>query len=369
MIVLNINKLYAPAIGGVETVVQQLAEGFMLQGHSRVLVVRDGFGFGATEQKNGVIVRRAGSVGRVRSMPVSFSFIYWLWKESKTADVLHVHYPFPLAAFALWLARPKKPLIITWHSSVVRQRLLNFFVQPFVRWTLARAEKIVVTFPNAVSYFKELAPFREKCVVVPLGIDLTKAQSETPNVVFPDRECPTFVFVGRFIYYKGLPELVTAFAAVPRGTLYLVGDGPMRRKIARLIACKGLSARVKIIATRDDKTLRFYLGAADVVVFPSTQPSEVFGLVQLEAMATGKPIINTALPTGVPWVARHEQEALTVPPGDVSALARAVELLGNDAALRARLGQAGRERVAQEFTLANMRAAYYDLYHYVSSQR
>ena len=298
-------------------------------------------------------------------MPVSFSFMYWLWKESKTADVVHAHYPFPLAAFALWLVRPKKPLIITWHSSVVRQRLLNFFVQPFVRWTLARAEKIVVTFPHAVSYFTELTPFREKCVTITLGIAPLATQPETISAVLPDGERPMFVFVGRFIYYKGLPELVTAFAAVPRGILYLVGDGPMRRTVARLIAKKGLAARVKIIATREGETLRSYLSAADVVVFPSTQPSEVFGLVQLEAMAAGKPVINTSLPTGVPWVARHEQEALTVPPGDVPALTRAMELLGNDAALRARLGQAGRERVAQEFTLAKMRATYFDLYHLV----
>lgn len=368
MTILQINKLYAPAIGGIETVVQQLAEGFVSHGESRVLAVRDGFGRGSVENMNGVTVRRAGSVGRVRSMPLSFSFFYWLAKECKAADVVHVHYPFPLAALALWLVRPKKPLIITWHSSVVRQRLLNFFVHPFVRWTLSRAAKIVVTFPDAVSVFKELAPFANKCVVIPLGIDITLAQQETAFTA-PSGEHPLFVFAGRFIYYKGLPELITAFAAVSRGTLYLVGDGPMRNMMAKIVARKGLAARVKIITTRDGELLRFYINASDVAMFPSTHPSEVFGLVQLEAMLVGKPIINTALKTGVPWVARDGQEAITVPPGDVPALTRAMEQLGNDEVFRARLGKAGRERVSQEFTLAKMRAAYYDFYHYVSTQR
>lgn len=369
MTILQINKLYAPAIGGIETVVQQLAEWFVYHGESRVLAVRNGVGRGSVGNMNGVMVRRTGSVGRVRSMPLSFSFFYWLAKECKTADVVHVHYPFPLAAMALWLVRPKKPLIITWHSSVVRQRLLNFFVHPFVRWTLSRAAKIVVTFPDAVSVFKELAPFANKCVITPLGIDDAPVRLHITFSAPQPGEHPLFVFAGRFIYYKGLPELITAFAAVSRGTLYLVGDGPLRKTIAKLVARKGLAARVKVIATRDGELLRFYISASDVVMFPSTHPSEVFGLVQLEAMIVGKPIINTALKTGVPWVARDGQEAVTVPPGDVPALTRAMEQLGNDEPLRVRLGQAGRERVVQEFTLAKMQAAYYDLYHYVSSQK
>ncbi|MEK7102519.1 MAG: glycosyltransferase, partial [Patescibacteria group bacterium] len=211
MKVLQVNKLYPPVTGGIEQHVKQLAEGWTAHGESRVLVVRDGFGWGDEKIESGVTVRRGGSIGRFRSMPISLTFWYWLWRESARADAVHLHFPFPLAAFSWWLVRPKKPLIVTWHSAIVRQRILGRLTKPFVRYTLRRAEKIVVTFPQAPEVFEELREWRDKCQVIPLGID--SAWWGAPPLRAAERpSVPLFVYAGRLVYYKGLPVLIEAAA-------------------------------------------------------------------------------------------------------------------------------------------------------------
>jgi len=357
MKLLQVNKLYPPAIGGIEKVVGQLAGGFVGQGESQVLAVREGVGFGRKEVVNNVCVRRAGSFGRFRSMPLSLSFFYWFWLECKWADVIHLHFPFPLAAVALWLFRPKKPVVITWHTSVVRQKFLIKLVAPFVDWCLKRADRIVVTFPDGLRVFDELSPFLEKCVVVPLGVD-TEYWSSPPSRIVERPSKTVFLYAGRLVYYKGLLNLFDAFLKVPDNILWIVGDGPLRQELES----RGHNDRIKFFGAVSDDELKSYMHSADVFVFPSTHVSEVFGIVQLEVMAARKPIINTSLPTGVPWVARNGREALTVQPGSVGELTSAMSRLASDEELRRRLGNAGYERVMAKLNLEQMRNTYYNLY-------
>ena len=106
--------------------------------------------------------------------------------------------------------------------------------------------------------------------------------------------------------------------------------------------------------TVPDSDLPALYHASDVFVLPSVTRAEAFGMVQLEAMACGKPVVSTSVPSGVPWVNQHEVTGLVVPPGDVVALATALRTLFADSTLRERFGAAGRRRVAQEFTSARM---------------
>lgn len=357
MVLLQVNKLYPPAIGGIEKVVKQLAEGFVSHGESRVLVARDDFGFGKKEIVNGVCVHRTGSLGRFRSMPMSFSFFYYFWQECKDADVIHLHFPFPLAAIALWLVRPRKSVVITWHTSVIRQKFLIKIVAPFIRWSLKRADKIAVTFPDAPRVFEELKPFVSKCEAIPFGIDIEAWSSLSSRIIERPRQT-VFLYAGRLVYYKGLLDLIEAFSRLQDCFLWVVGDGPLRE----VLQIRAHKDRVRFFGAVSDEDFKAYMHTADIFVLPSTHITEVFGIVQLEAMAAGKPIINTNLPTGVPWVARHEREALTVWPGSVGALALAMERLASDSELRIRLGNAGRERVKNDLNLEKMRNAYYNLY-------
>jgi rhamnosyl/mannosyltransferase len=142
----------------------------------------------------------------------------------------------------------------------------------------------------------------------------------------------------------------------------LVGDGPLRARIANRVAELGLSNRVFLVGELDDDGLDSHYAAADVFAFPSTARSEAFGIAQLEAMAAGLPVVNTALESGVPSVSQDGLTGLTVPPGDSERLAFAISQLLNDPEMRTRFGREGRRRVELEFSSHLMVRRVRDLY-------
>jgi rhamnosyl/mannosyltransferase len=171
---------------------------------------------------------------------------------------------------------------------------------------------------------------------------------------------------GRLVYYKGFDVLVDAFRRVD-AHLLIAGDGPLRGELERRIAEHGIGSKVTLLGRVPD--LRPYYHAADVFALPSVARSEAFGIVQMEAMACGTPVVNTSLDTGVPFVSPDGVSGLTVPPGDAEALADAIERLLADEALRARLGQGGRARVADELSAGRMARRTLALYDAVASGR
>ncbi len=357
MKILQVNKLYPPAVGGIEKTVGLLASGLSAQHTVRVLAIREGFGFGSLRQEGNIWVRRCGGFGKIARMPVSLSFFWYFFRESKQADVIHVHYPFPLAAFALWLFRPKADIFITWHSSVVRQKFLGKLVKPFVDWSLNAARGIITTFPRASSFYSELENFGNKTRAIPLSFDGAAALEKRHD----QKNSLTYIHVGRLVYYKGLDTVLRAFARMSEGKLVIVGDGPLFDDLKNLSVELGADNRVDFLPDASDQQVSDLMKQADVFVLGSDHESEVFGMVQLEAMAAGLPIINTNLPTGVPWVARHNEHALTVEPADIGALAAAMKQMADSAPLRQRLSDEGRRR-AGEFSIERMIQAHHDMY-------
>jgi glycosyltransferase involved in cell wall biosynthesis len=134
----------------------------------------------------------------------------------------------------------------------------------------------------------------------------------------------------------------------------IVGDGPMKERWQRLADSHRDRAEVRFTGALPDHEVKAWLHAADIFVLPSVTSAEAFGVVQLEAMATGTPVVSTSVASGVPWVNRNEETGLVVPPGDVPALRHALERLLADSMLRSRLGAAGVARVRSEFALAAM---------------
>jgi rhamnosyl/mannosyltransferase len=146
------------------------------------------------------------------------------------------------------------------------------------------------------------------------------------------------------------------------GRLLLVGDGPLRSELEAIAQQAGVSGRVHFLGRAPDSLLRACYHAADVFVLPSIARSEAFGLVQVEAMAAGKPVINTQLDSGVPFVSLDGVSGITVPPADVGALAAAITLLLENPELRTRFGAAARERACTEFSVETMTARILDIY-------
>jgi rhamnosyl/mannosyltransferase len=271
-------------------------------------------------------------------------------------DVLHVHLPNPLAAAAYLVSGFRGPLVVTYHSDVVRQRLLNRIYTPLVHRVLERCSGIIVSSPNYLFSSPILQRHADRCRIIPLGIP-------TDEFVLPDCEAvahevnrrgPRIILaVGRFVYYKGFEYLVRAMASV-NARLVLVGDGPLRSRLESLAADLGVRDRVDFAGNAPPAELAALYHACTMFVLPSIARSEAFGIVQLEAMAAGKPVINTSLDSGVPFVSRHGQSGLTVIPADPRALADAINRLLGNPALRAELGKSAKARVQRLFDLRLM---------------
>jgi len=292
------------------------------------------------------------------STPIAPSFPFVLAKRSRKADLVALHQPFPLNDIGVALGLPRETAVVVhWHGEIVRQRSLTGLVAPFIRRTLARAQRIIVSHPTLVSASPFLAPHSEKCAIIPFGIDVAywaeldgaqrrrveELRSRYPRLV---------IATGRLVPYKGFDVLIEALRRVD-ATAIIVGEGPLRHDLLRLAQQRGVADRLILAGRLSRDDLKVHLHAARLYAFPSVGAAEAFGIVQLEAMAVGLPIVNTNLPTGVPHVARHGLEALTVPPNDPAALAAAIGQLLDDAALAQRLGAAGRRRATTEYDLQN----------------
>jgi rhamnosyl/mannosyltransferase len=366
--ILQVNKLYYPYIGGVETVLQNLAEQIRDRCDLDVLVCQPR-GRGVRETVNGVRVTRAGSLGIWLSIPVSFSYPFVLRKMVKDSDLVHLHHPFPLGELSALMFNSDKKMVFTWYSEIVRQKLLAQVYRPFLERILDRVRAIILIYPGAENSSELLAARAHKCRAIPPGIavrqyDLDEALSRDAQGIRSTHGDNLVLFVGRLVYYKGLQHLIAAMPALA-GKLLVAGDGPLRATLERQAHELGIADRVCFLGRLDDRQLKAVFHACDVFVLPSTHPSEAFGMVQLEAMACRKPVVNTRLATGVPYVSLDGETGLTVPAANPEALAEAVSKLLKDPELRRVYGENGRKRVLQEFSVEVMAERTFRLYEQV----
>jgi rhamnosyl/mannosyltransferase len=178
----------------------------------------------------------------------------------------------------------------------------------------------------------------------------------------------TILTVGRLVSYKGIEFLIRAMTSV-NGRLLIAGDGPLRSRLIELSASLGVQDRVVFLGSPNAEELRCHYHAADIFALASVARSEAFGLVQAEAMAASKPVINTALASGVPFVSQHGQTGITVPPGDSVALAGAINKLLDDDELRLKLAGAARLRAETVFRAEVMTAQIAGVYDMVLERR
>ena len=379
--VLHVGKYYPPSRGGMEKVVQVLCEAERaLDGQGRprvdsqVLVANNGPHASMTvhESVNGVRITRTGVLKTVGSVALSPTFPLWMrLLGSDPGDVMVVHEPNPVAIVAHALVRPKSRLIVWIHAEVVRpQWRYKLFYRPFLRRLLTLADRIVVASPPMIDVAEELKDFRDKAVVIPYAIDPDQ-YAHDPNIcerarrIRAEHEDPIVLFVGRMVPYKGVDVLLRALPGV-KVRAVLVGEGPLKATWQQLAADLGVSDRVEFTGEVDTTTLGALYHACDVFVLPSVTRAEAFGMVQVEAMACRKPVISTALPSGVPWVNQHGETGLVVPPGDAMALRNALNTLVADADLRTHMGERGRARVVKDFSIERMAAQTAALYHDVN---
>jgi rhamnosyl/mannosyltransferase len=362
--ILHLGKFYPPVRGGMETVLQALCRGANHSVSPRALVTSRSRRT-THEVVDGVPVTRAGSLVTIGAVAVAPSLIRHLAQAD--ADLIVLHEPNPMALVAYFLARSRAPLVIWYHSEVVRPNWrYRLFYRPLLEFALRRALRVVVTSPPMTGV-PALAAHRAKCVVIPYGLEVER-YGATPAVVAradalrDGARDPILLFVGRLVRYKGLEVLLRAVAGL-RARTVIVGDGPLRAALETQVGELGIGDRVQLVGDASDEERLAWLYACAVLVLPSVTRQEAFGMVQLEAMVCGRPVVSTDLPTGVPWVNVHGTSGLVVRPDDVGSLRKALDRLLSDAALRHSLGAAAQARVMDNFTADRMCAAVLGLYH------
>jgi len=359
MKLLQINKFYPPIIGGVEIVVQQIAESLKEQQYVSDVLTCQKKGKRIVECIRGVTIYRASTFLTCLGMPLSFDFVYLFLNIRGKYDTFLLHHPFPLS-FLLIPFIKNKDLFIWYHSDIVRQRFSKWIFMPFIEYGLRKSKKIFVSNQNIITSSSLLKKYADKCEIIYFGVDLdyfseNKQVSDSATDIKKKYGSPIVLSVGRLVYYKGYEFLIKAMSNIKNaqgeGQLIIVGRGPLEKKLRNLIQKLNLEQSVFIINSVSD--VRPYYFACDVFVQPSIANSEAFGLVQLEAMAYGKPVINTNLPTGVREVSVDKVTGITVEPKDEKALSNAIHTILFSVELKKRFGQNAHKRVKRLFDKKN----------------
>jgi rhamnosyl/mannosyltransferase len=361
MRILHIYKDYFPVEGGIENHIKLLAETQASHGHEVSVLVTSRDSHTHIDHLNGVRVIFAGRLATVSSAPISLAMFRLLGRERP--DIAHLQFPYPLGEAANYFIGHARKSVLTYQSDIVRQKYLRVVYAPLMDRVLACVDAILATSPNYIESSLVLRRFKHKCLAVPMGIRAEPYLNVTPQAVAEARarllagapdNTPLLLFVGALRYYKGLNYLLEALPAIPNAKLAVIGRGPMEHVWKALVQQLGISDRVNFVGEIANPDVPPYFAACDLFTFPSSERSEAFGLVQLEAQAAGKAIVTTELGTGTSFVTQHNVTGLVVQPRDPAPLAEAINRLLNDASLRRKLGDAGRARMLAEFTQDKM---------------
>jgi len=349
--VLHVYKDYFPVLGGIENHIRFLCAELAKDGNFqvRVLVTNQNLKT-VIEKYDNLEIIKVGRQAKFASTPISFGFLSWA-ARLKT-DILHLHFPFPLGEVPYLFLKPHKKMVITYHSDIIRQKALGLLYKPLLGRILRSADAIIAASPAYARSSKYLVQYCSKCRIIPYFAETQHFQSRDQTKIKQIKDkygSPLVLFVGHFRYYKGLEYLICAAEKVDSKFLF-IGDGYLEKKLKQLVRAKQLEDKIRFASGVSDADLPSYYHASDVFVLPSIQRSEAFGIVLLEAMSCGIPVISTELKTGTSWVNLDNQTGLVVPPRNPVALSDAINYLLAHKDKCLEFGKAGMERVKNQFS-------------------
>lgn len=368
--VLLVYKHFMPDTGGIETSLEHYARWYKELGFDvSVLCCRKKGVVTRFETIGDVDIIRCGTVGIVKSVPISFSFFWFLFKYSRHVKLVHAHLQFPLVSFGYWLLRTivRKKWIVTYHMDVYRQRLLKKATYPFDFFLLKNASTVITSSPSLKCGSDILPNLERNIEVLPFTLNLcgdVALYSRSFSSPFASLKPGYFLFFGRMVEYKGVKIFSSAIReclAVRSDIQFLIfGEGPEESWIESV--ANDYPQNVFFLNEFVSEDVKYkYIANSSAFVFPSVHPSEAFGIAQLEAMALGKPIINCNINTGVNWVAPDDECAITVTPGDSKALSSAIVKLKDDVPYRDKLGAASHARYKKFFSEDVVKVKFFEI--------
>ena len=357
MRILQLGKFY-PICGGVEKVAYDLMTGLSeqdvrcdmmcaaSQGGSRIIPVN----------KNASVICCHTWMKAAATM-ISPAMIFALRKNCRNYDIIHVHHPDPMACLALLLSGYKGKVVLHWHSDIQKQKILLKLYSPLQQWLLRRADKIIGTTPVYLAESPFLRGLQKKTVCLPIGVQPMCSAPKAAEKIRNQYANKKIVFsLGRLVAYKGYCFLVEAAKYLSDDYVVLIGGtGALKDELQREIKELGIEGKVKLLGRIGDEDLPAYYGACDVFCLSSVQKTEAFGIVQIEAMSCGKPVVATNIPqSGVAWVNAHGISGLNVEPGNAEELARAIEAVTKDETAYRHYATGAANRYKELFTQERM---------------
>jgi rhamnosyl/mannosyltransferase len=364
--ILHLGKYYHPFHGGIESIVRDICEGLVKKGAEVSVICSNDSARREFDKINGVEILRLARYGVLFSQSITPDIVRIKNMIRDQYDIVHVHCPNPLAELFCSFIPKEIPVIITHHSDVIRQDFLMPFYAPVAKKFYGRANKILVATENHIKYGRFISELEDKCKIVPFGIPVEHLKPR-PEVIekameFQRKFGPYFLFVGRMVGYKGIPTLLEA-AKETKQNVVLVGGGDRLQKYKQMAIDMGIQDQVHFEGRVYDSTsFAAYYHGCQGLVLPSVTANENFGVVQLEAMACGKPVITTNLKSGVPQVGVKNETTLIVEPGNAQELGMAMQFLMDQPNRGKAMGEKGRERFKQMYTLQKMIDAHYEEY-------
>ncbi|PRD45763.1 glycosyl transferase family 1 [Phyllobacterium phragmitis] len=364
MRVLHFFKTYWPdTFGGVERTIHAIAKGTAAHGVETEVLSLSRHPGENTVEFDGHRAYKARLDFEMASTGFSLEAFSRFAELGSQADIIHYHFPWPFMDIVHFATRLDKPSIVTYHSDIVKQRLLMLGYKPLMNRFLNNVDRIVVTSPNYLESSEHLQDFRPKTAIVPIGLDRAAYPSVREDIKagwrarLPEK---FFLFVGVLRYYKGVHILLEA-ARMTGFPVVIVGAGPTEQDLRKQAERLNLH-NVHFLGALPDEDKVALLDLCYAAVFPSHLRSEAFGLSLVEASMFAKPMISCEIGTGTSFVNADRETGLVVRPADPSALATAMQLLWNDPRQVQRMGSAALKRYEKNFTMKKMSAAYAEIY-------
>lgn len=364
MKVLHVFKSMPPeTVGGIETFIETLTRNTVDHGIHHTV-----FTLSSSAKPTEVITPYYRLVKAKRNLHLastgfSIGALFKFPKYTREADIIHLHFPWPFMDILLIFSRTKKPIVMTYHSDIIKQKRLLTAYKPLMHWLLRKTDAIVATSPQYAQSSSALRQYNDKVSVIPLGIDDVPRQ--VSQIPAKKKQRRYFIFVGALRYYKGLHVLIEAARKVD-ADIFIAGDGLLRSELEKQAENVENVHFLGLIEEEDKHDL---LANCVAFVFPSIHRSEAFGISLLEAAAHGKPLITSDIESGIKFVNIHDETGIWVAGGNPDQLGQAMDRLLRDNALRARLSKGARKRFEQFFTSQEMANSYCNLYRGVLSSK
>ena len=369
MKILHVYRTYFPDTqGGLEEVIRQICLSTKShQMESRIFCLSRNPSPKQIERQEGRVMRRRLDL-EIASCGMSLSALRTYSDAARWADVVHYHFPWPFADILHLTSTVKRPSVLTYHSDIVRQHLLNTLYKPVMYRFLKSVDSIACTSPNYFATSEVLNKVESKVSVIPIGISESSypiASKAVEDSVLKKYGRDYFLFVGVLRYYKGLQILLDAITNAPFRVV-IAGSGPTEQELKKQAATLKLT-NVIFAGSVSDEEKTAMMRHCRAVVFPSYLRSEAFGVTLLEGAMHSKPLISTEIGSGTSHVNIDQKTGIVVLPGSARALRRAMDKLYSDAELSSSMGKNARDRFLAHFTADRMGDRYANEYRKVTS--